>query len=382
MLPAMSSRSGLLEPSNRSVLLVAAAAFLLCGGMASLYGPLFPELRLRFGVGIDEVAAVVSAHFLGAFTMIVASAALIQRWGYRTVILLGLGMLMAGLTVLSIAGAWWVVLTGAGVGGLGFGLLNVSVNLVVARAFAGGAAPALNLINAIFGAGAMLMPLLVAAFAPSITAPLLILLALAVVVLLLAIRLEAPAPAGRMAGGEPVVWSLVAGFVVLYFMYVSAEVGVASWVTEYLTPSVGLGWAAAATSIYWGAITLGRVLAVPVSARTTPARLVLGALGLALAALIAAQWVPIAPVAFAVVGFGLAPIFPTGLAWLNRAMPRHAEQVTPIALAAANLGPVATAPLIGIAVAGWGNGVIPIALAVAVGLALLSAGWLRRLTGP
>lgn len=356
---------------------MAAAAFLLCGGMASLYGPLFPELRQRFGIGIDEVGAVVSAHFLGAFTMIVLSGVLIRRWGYKHVIIVGLVTLIAGLAVLLLAPSWWVVVLGAGVGGLGFGLLNVSVNLVVARTFAAGAAPALNLINATFGGGAMLTPLLVSVFAPRFAPPLAILVALAVVVVALATQLKAPPPAPPVRGGAPLAWSLVAGFVVLYFMYVSTEVGVASWVTEYLTPSVGLAWAAAATSIYWGAITLGRVVAVAVSVRVSHATLMIGALSLALCALLAARWLPIAPVAFAVVGLGLAPVFPTGLAWLNHVMPRRAEQVTPIALAAANLGPVATAPVIGIAVAAWGTAVIPTALAGAALLALSSAVWLR-----
>ncbi|HET8984379.1 MAG TPA: MFS transporter [Trueperaceae bacterium] len=378
----MSSRSGLFDPSTRTVLFVAAAAFLLCGGMASLYGPLFPELRQRFGVGVDEVGAVVSAHFLGSFTMIVLSSSMIKRWGYRTVILVGLITLMAGLAVLALAGQWWLVIAGAGIGGLGFGLLNVSINLVVARAFAADAAPALNLINAIFGGGAMLTPLMVAAFAPRFAPPLVILISLCAVVLLLATRLVAPPPAPPVRGGAPVAWALVTGFIVLYFMYVTSEVGVASWVTEYLTPSVGLGWAAGATSIYWGAVTLGRILAVPVSARVKPGAMVIGSLTVALCALVAAHWIPVAPVAFAVVGLGLAPVFPTGLAWLNRAMPLRAEQLTPVALAAANLGPVATAPLIGMAVLAWGVSVIPSALAAAVVLALASALWLRSRTGP
>src|SRR5690606_25403014 len=125
-LPALSSSSGLVDPSTRPVLLLAAGGLPLCGGMASLYGPLFPELRQRFGVGVDEVGAVVSAHFFGSFTMIVMSTVMIRRWGYRYVIITGLLSLIAGLTVLASAGLWWLVLVGAGVGGLGFGLLNVT----------------------------------------------------------------------------------------------------------------------------------------------------------------------------------------------------------------------------------------------------------------
>ena len=193
-----------------------------------------------------------------------------------------------------------------------------------------------------------------------------------------------PAYAQAASGGDAGIMGflpIILMFVLLYFMYVSTEVGVASWVTEYLTPTVGLAWAAGATSIYWGAVTVGRILAVPISTRLSPATLVIGALSTALVALLLAHWLPLAPVAFAVVGLGLAPVFPTGLAWLARAMPRRAEQVTPIALAAANLGPVATAPLIGAAVGAWGVSAIPTALAAAALLALASALWLRLRTG-
>ena len=376
----MTSRSGLFAAETRTVLVVACAAFVLCGGMASLYGPLFPELRARFGVGLDEVGVVVSAHFLGAFAMIVLSSVALRRWGYRAVIIAGLAFLIAGLGLLIVAPSWWLVVAGAGVGGLGFGLLNVSVNLVVARTFAEGAAPALNLINAIFGGGAMLSPLLVAGFAPAFTPPLVVLLVIAVGVLALATRLRAPSPAPPVRGGAGFAWPLVAGFVVLYFMYVTTEVGVASWVTEYLAPSVGLAWAAAATSIYWGAITAGRIVAVALSSRVDQPTLLVGSLTLALTALVAAHWLPVAPVAFAVVGLGLAPVFATALAWLTRIMPRRAEQVTPIALAAANLGPVATAPLIGAAIAAWGTSIVPTALAVPVLLALASVLWVRSRT--
>lgn len=74
----------------------------------------------------------------------------------------------------------------------------------------------------------------------------------------------------------------------------------------------------------------------------------------------------------------MAPTFATGLAWLTAQLPRRAEQVTPLVLAAASLGPVATAPLIGLIIAGQGAGAVPFSLATLVGLALLSSLFLAR----
>ena len=47
--------------SRRRTLLVAAVAFLALGGLVSLYGPLFPVIRERFGVGVDQVGALTTA---------------------------------------------------------------------------------------------------------------------------------------------------------------------------------------------------------------------------------------------------------------------------------------------------------------------------------
>lgn len=362
-------------------MLTAGAAFLLLGAIVALYGPLFPQLRAGFGVGIDEVGAVVSAHFLGSFVTVIASGVLLRRLGYRRVLLGGSGTLFVGLLALVLAPSWFLFVLGAAVGGLGFGAVQVAVNLLVARTFDAGAASALNLVNAVFGLGALAAPLLVAAFAPGIRWPILVLAGLALSVVVALGRLEryptAPAEVSatdRASGGT----ALVVGFVALYFFYVSAEVGVTSWATEHLTPTWGVTVGAAATSFYWGALTIGRLIAVFLARRFSPGTLLLAGLGLGLVALLAASYGPISPYAYGVVGLALAPTFATGLAWLTAVLPRRAEQVTPLVLAAASLGPVGTAPLIGAVVAAQGVGVVPFTLAALTGLALLSVGFLAR----
>lgn len=363
---------------RRTVLVLGFLAFVLAGGMHALYGPSFPLFRARYGVGIDEVSAVVSAHFLGAFVTIALSGVLLRRFGYRPVLLAGSALLAAGLALVAVAPAWWVVLTGATVAGFGFGLVDVGFNLLAARAFAPRAAPALNFLNATFGIGAVLAPLLVAAMAPRLGVPFLAFAGLSVVVLVATLRLPTP-PAERDDGRTmPLVWSQVAGFVLLYFLYVAVEVGVTSWETEHLTPAFGAAAAARYTALYWGAITVGRLLATPISARLRPRHMVVAAASAATLFLALAHLTSAAPVAYVLVGFALAPIFPTGLAWLTEAFPRRAEQITSVAVAAANLGPVATAPLIGIAVTAVGPSVIPTSLTILAVLLAITVIWLSR----
>ena len=371
------------------------AAFLLLGAVVALYGPLFPQLRTVFDVGIDEVGAVVSAHFLGSFVTVITSGVLLRRLGYRTVLLAGSGVLVVGLGVMAVAPSWPVFVLGAGLLGLGFGAVQVAANLLVARTFeveptnasgagtpnASGAASALNMVNAVFGLGALTVPLLVVLFAPGFVWPLLILALLALVVFVLLARLPRyPQPPTRLSGADGRGGTaVIVGFVLLYLFYVSAEVGVTSWATEHLTPLVGASIGAAATSLYWGALTVGRLLAVFVARRTAPRRLLISGLSIGFVGLLLANIDSIAPFAYGLVGLAMAPTFATGLAWLTAQLPRRAEQVTPLVLAAASLGPVATAPLIGVIIAGQGAGAVPFTLATFVGLALLSALFLARL---
>lgn len=372
----MSIRRALLSRDNRAILIVSFATFFLIGAMQALYGPSFPQLRERFAIGIEDVSIIVSAQFLGSFTGVIFSGALLRRFGYRRLLLAGAACLAAGMFVIVLAPTWVAVLAGAGLAGLGFGFLNVSGNLMVAVAFRPNAAPALNLLNALFGAGAAVGPLLVAVAEPRLTAPFIVMGAAALLLVGAIVGLKAPAVTVVAKGALPVAWLSLVGFVLLFVFYVSAEGGVAAWETEYLAPHMGAAAAASFPALFWGAITVGRVLATPLSALVRPRQMVLGSTALALLFMLLAHSVDLAPYAYALVGLTLAPIFPTALAWLTEVFPQRAEQVTPIVVAAANVGPIVTAPLIGWAVGSYGTPVIPSALSALTLLLLLIVAWL------
>src|SRR5690606_18932733 len=217
---AMTDDDAAPTPTNgRLTLLVAAVAFLALGGLVSLYGPLFPALRARFDVGVEQVGAVVSAHFFGSLAAVLAAGEAIRRWGYRAVLTLGAALLTAGLAGLAPAPSWPVFLVSACLAGVGFGATQVAVNLLVARTFMGRATPALNLINAVFGAGAVLTPVIVAASAPRPEPPMWVLTGLSALVLVAVRSLlrAVPRPPRRPGAGEPVAWGALAAFVLLYF---------------------------------------------------------------------------------------------------------------------------------------------------------------------
>ena len=371
-------RSALRDPRRRSLLVAAALGLLGIGGLQAMYGPAFPGLIQRYGVGVDAVGLTVVLNFAASFVATVASSVLLVRAGYRPV-LIGAGATMTvGVTLAALAPTWTWLLIGAAFAGLGFGLLNVAFNLLVARVFAPNAAPVLNLMSAVFGVGAVLGPAAVGAAGGSLRLPF---LALALVVgtsTVLSFRVPEPeaAPPAKPAA---LPWLAALGFVALYALYVATESGVASWETVHLEPSLGARSAAFMTSVFWIALTIGRLLAIPLSARVQPRTLVLLATATGLAALSAAHVTGFAPVAYALAGLAFAPVFPTTLAWIERVFPRRSERIVPLALAFANVGPVAGTAAIGAWVARSGPDVIPTALSgiAAVLLVVVASLWWR-----
>lgn len=364
---------------RRHLLLTGFLAFIVVGGSQALYGPSFDAFRARHGVGAGAVGLVVSLHFLGSIVTNLASGALIRRWGYRRPLAAFASCLALGAFTIGIGPSWTWVLAGALLVGLGYGVLNVAVNLLFARGFERGAAPALNVLNAMFGLGAALAPALVALSSPRLAPPYLATAGLALVVAVSSLRLATPPPTrAQRAGGGPLNAAAV-GFVMLFFMYVATEVGTSAWATDHLTPHHGLDRAAFVTSLFWAAITVGRLVVAPLSALVPPHALVLGAVSVAAVAALATRLVPVAPWAYLLLGLSLAPVFPTALAWLQRAFPARAEQLTPFALAGGMLGGVATPPLVGLAVAARGSDVVPTVLfALAGGLLLLVVALVAR----
>lgn len=370
-------RSAFRDPERRVLMIAAALGLLGIGALQAMYGPAFPGLIDRFDVGIDTVARTVVVHFAGAFLGTVASSFVLVRIGYRPVLVAAGAMTALGVLLAALAPTWPWLLAGAALAGVGFGLLNVGINLLVARVFARDAAPVLNLLSALFGMGAILGPLAVGAAGASLRLPFLGVAGVVVVVTVLSSRLAEPGAEGPPSGA-PVPWLAAAGFAALYALYVATESGVASWETVHLEPSLGARRAAFFTSLFWGAITLGRFLAIPLAARVRPRTLVLASTGLGGVALACTHATQVAPIAYAAAGLALAPVFPTTLAWIERVFPRRSERIVPIALAFANIGPVGATAAIGAWVARSGPSVIPTALTTITALLLVVVAALWR----
>jgi FHS family Na+ dependent glucose MFS transporter 1 len=155
------------------------------------------------------------------------------------------------------------------------------------------------------------------------------LLALATLpILLFTLGVRSPEPQHRtgQASGGDIDWGLAAGFFLIFFGYSGAAQAFGGWIFSYVT-RLGLAndtTAAYLNSIFWGALTVGRLVSIPLTVRFNPKALLradlLGALvslgGMALfPQSLLAIWIGSAGL-----GFCLATIFPTNMSLASRHM--------------------------------------------------------------
>jgi FHS family glucose/mannose:H+ symporter-like MFS transporter len=368
MMTAMSLRRLFHGKDKRRVLAVGFLTFGLVGLTLSIYGPALIAFQERFGIGQGAVGLIVSAHFLGGFTAIVCSGVIVSYFRYRRPMIIAAALLSIGAIVVALGINWAMVLLGAGLIGLGMGFLDVSVNLLVVRSFENGGAPAMNLLHTTFGVGAVFGPLLIAGFLPSFGPPFALTAAAAVLLAWLVWRLREPPlpppPVGRLSRA----WVRLAAFCMVFFFYVGVEVGIGTWEPEHLASAFGSVRAAELTALFWAALTVGRLISVPLSAVIPTRHIMLASSGFGAVAIVLAQSITLAPYAYALVGFALAPIFPTALVWLEEVFPGRAEVLTPLVVATANIAPIIVSPLIGAVIETSSTKEIPTVLAALTGL--------------
>ena len=197
------------------------------------------------------------------------------------------------------------------------------------------------------------------------------LLAVALTVSLRSVRTWPAQPAELAQGRVPV--GQVVSFGLLFFAYVGIEAGLGSWATTHLSRT-GNPHPEAVTSLYWLALTAGRLGFAAIAARFQPFRVVLTCAGTALLGSLLIAVPALAALGYVVVGLGVAPIFSTLLAWFTALFPVRA---TPLMLTAGSLGGAVMPALIGLMVSRFGVQAVPLAVAadaVLLGLLLM---WVR-----
>ena len=337
--------------------------FVLTGMITVLLGPILPSLTTSLRIDDTHAGLLFTAQFSSSVAGVLLSSLLLTRWGFRLCLALGFLAAAAGVSTLGF-GTWTTAMFSVGVYGLGLGLIIPGTNLLVAEATAGRASAALSWLSLAWGIGAVLFPLLAAAFL-RIHRLTFLLLALGAVALVFAVWATAFAPASltRQAHAAHALPKLRLSFAdmralgilgLLFFLYVGTENGLGGWVASYarrIHAGSAADWALA-PAFFWGALLAGRALAPAVLREENEIRLArAGLIAAALGGIIvlASQGFFGVAAGAALAGFGLSAVFPITIARFSSRFGQWASRFVGSMFALGGLGGATLPWLIGLA---------------------------------
>jgi FHS family Na+ dependent glucose MFS transporter 1 len=333
------------------------AAFIALGLVAAVLGPTLQSLADNTTTALQSISLLFSVRSLGYLLGSFQGGVLYDRFrGHPIVAAVLIGI--AGLMVLvPLATSIWVLAAIFLVIGVAEGLLDVGGNTLLVWAHGPSVGPYMNGLHFCFGVGAFIGPIIVAqivAFGGASLWSYWVLAVLTAPIALVLLRQPSPAPRHNVhAEADVRVDYRLAILIALFLMlYVSAEASFGGWVSSYaeVLRLADEESAAYITSAFWGALTIGRLLAIPLAARLRPRTILLADLiGCVLSVGCIVAWpqsISALWVGATGLGLAMASIFPTTLSFAARRMPTTAT-ITGWFLVGASVGAMSLPWLIG-----------------------------------
>lgn len=313
------------------------AAFVGLGLTHASLGPTLTDLAANTGTALNEISYVFTTRSLGYLIGSFLGGRLYDRMPGNPVMGAMLVLMIVSMALVPLVSSLWILTAVLLVLGMFEGSLDVGGNTLLVWVHGEKVGPFMNALHFFFGVGAFLSPIIVAQavlVGGSITWAYWALALLIVPIAVGLLRLpspDAPAEASAVAGDASATprrtnGLLVALIAVFFFLYVGSEGSFGGWIATY-AKATGLGDATTAaylTSAFWGALTLGRLLSIPLAVRFKPQTLLLADLVGCLISVLVVILLPGVPLATWIgtfgAGFSMASLFPITISFAERHM--------------------------------------------------------------
>lgn len=333
------------------------AAFVILGLTTASFGPSLPYIAEQTHTQLAQVSSLLAlrsfGYLLGSFR---GGRLYDQRSGHPVVIvvLLVLAGVLALVPAIPLLVPLAVILL---IVGLAEGSLDVGGNTLIMWAHGSKVGPFMNGLHFFYGVGAFLAPILVAVainVTGSYGAAYWFIGLLILPVAFAFSRIASPTRVNSSSASDQKAYSqkLVVLLVIFFFLYVGAELGFGTWAFTYAT-RLNLADATTAayiTSAFWGALTVGRLLGVPISARLRPKTVIWIDLAGCLVSMTAIVLMPNSTLIFwfgaILLGLSMASIFPTVLSLAEKRL-QISGKITGWFFVGASLGGMVIAWVIG-----------------------------------
>ena len=344
------------------LILAAVVAIFVYGMTAAMLGTILPELSSRFQLTPRQNGTIAFAQALGLMLASLAVGPLLDDFGKKAGLILGLALIFAALLALPRSAGFRSVVLLLFLLGMGGGIVVTGANALTSDVAEAHRATALNLVNIFFGLGGLATPFLSANLLKGNWRRLCMTvggLTFAALLIQAAAHMPPPTGAGRFifadAGevlGRPALFLL--GF--LLFLYVGCEVGVWNWLVRHLIAQ-GIAESRALNILSLGfalGLLVGRVGVSPILLGVRPVYVTLAAsVAMAVTTFLMLRTNRPGPAAVLVflAGLAMAPVFPTALAIVADAFPRMTSTAIGIVITCGWAGLAVSSHIIG-AIAG------------------------------
>lgn len=377
------------------LIVLAGLAFVSLGLPDGLLGVAWPSMRAFFGLDLEALGSLLVATTAGYVASSFSSGALLRRLNLGAVLASSCFLTGAALLGYATASHWPTMIALGIVLGLGAGAIDAALNTYVATEYG---ARALNWLHAFFGVGAATGPAVMMAVL-GVGLPWqrgYVIVGIAQVALAGVFALTYPwwpGAAGAPTDASDEQLATIGSTlhqpgarlgIAVFFMYSGVEASVGAWMYTLLHEGRGVAAvpAGAAVSLFWGALTAGRLLAAVAGGRV-PERRLLSAAMAAMAIGAALIWLHMDSrstfAAIAVVGLACGPVFPTLVAMTPARVGRaHAANAVGFEIAASALGLSVLPGFVGVAASRLGLEMIAILILVFAVLLVAVYWWLER----
>jgi fucose permease len=332
--------------------IVGVAFFFLAVSML-ITGAVLPKWIAVFHLPASRAGRLFALYYLPYVVTTFVSGALCDLFGKKPVLVASQAFLALGFFVVSLADQFTTIEWGIFLAGIGGGFCEAPLTGLLSQVFPGREGYALNLSQISFGLGAASGPYLaglllerelswrVLYFVPGTFS-----------VLLFALLLREQE---LFAGGNNEGFSLkrlrvfrewramlFASFLAI-FLYVGAEIGTSAWVSTYFVRELqrGFSLAGAAMGIFWGMITVGRLVFGLLARKTSYLVLLRFLILLSFFALLLfnlTRNVSIALLALFALGLGFSAVWPLIVAWVAQHINTFQATAIGLTVAAGGLG--------------------------------------------
>ena len=330
-----------LMQNRRLIFYILYLAYISAGIISILPGPTLPLLAAHTGVLLDIAGLAFTSSATGFMFGVAIAGIMSARFGPKAVLMSGMVIMAISAIATPRANLFFVLLIAQFVQGIGFGFLDVSINMTVSLVFADTLGETLNNLHSAYGIGALVAPLILsltlqitqdASFAYLCGS----FVGIVGIILLIGQQIPSVQKEKKEKKGQQQNITVAASSVLrqplLWLMalqiglYVGAEVGFGNWIVTAVSQSaaISLALAAPCATFLWLGLTVGRLFGAQVLKRGLVSEKVLlyiAVLGSSISGLVVAIFpgqILISFTASALVGFFFGPIFPGIMAIASR----------------------------------------------------------------